>query len=217
MLSTQNADKAPKPAAFEHRVAMMMKFSSDILKELKSDDPANPKEEQMPVIDVGLTTEPYFNVKSKVIEESRYYHEKDSDGKPVGSGPTHVHLIGYDTLIRLLDTKYYPPEHSLAVLTPFLEKHRLRVHLRLGEWGERKKQDEWIKGLGAGEEGKKGFLVENGGRKEWVERMEIIEPQKGELISSSRVREEARKDGNLCGLVTESTKAYVEEEKLYDD
>lgn len=194
---------------------MMQRFSGDVLAELETDDPANPRGEDVPVIDVGLTTEPYFNVKSQVIEESGYYHKKGDDGKAVGSGPTHVHLIGYDTLIRLFDTKYYPPEHSLAVLGPFLEKQRLRVHLRLGEWGEREKQDEWIKGLGAGEGGKNGFLEENGGRKEWAERMEIVEPPGGEIVSSSRVRKEAKKNGNLGGLVTESIFEYIEDEKLY--
>lgn len=194
---------------------MMQRFSGDILAELESDDPANPSNEDVPVIDVGLTTEPYFNVKSQAIEESGYYHEKDGNGKAVGGGPTHVHLIGYDTLIRLFDTKYYPPEQSLAVLGPFLEKHRLRVHLRLGEWGEKEKQDEWIKGLGAGEGGKKGFLEEKGGKKEWAERMEIVEPREGEIVSSSRVREEAKRSGELGGLVTESIFNYIEDEKLY--
>ena len=97
LLSTQNADKAPKPASFEHRLAMMQRFAGDVLAELESDDPANPSDADALVIDVGLTTEPYFNVKSQVIEESGYYHEKDGDGKAVGDGPTHVHLIGYDT------------------------------------------------------------------------------------------------------------------------
>lgn len=194
---------------------MMQRFSGDVLAELESDDPQNPKAENVPVVDVGLTKEPYFHVKSQVIEESGYYHEKGEDGNAVGDGPMHVHIIGYDTLIRLFDTKYYPPEHSLAVLGPFLEKHRLRVHLRLGEWGEREKQDEWIKGLDAGEGGKKGFLVEKGGKKEWAERMEIVEPQEGEIVSSSRVREEAKNNGELGGLVTESIFEYIEEKKLY--
>lgn len=194
---------------------MMQRFSGDVLAEFETDDPANPRGENVPVIDVGLTTEPYFNVKSKVIEDSGYYHQKDGDGKTVPGGPTHVHLIGYDTLIRLFDTKYYPPEHSLAVLAPFLDKHRLRIHLRLGEWGERAKQDEWIKRLGAGEGGKKGFLEEKGGRKEWTQRMEIVQPREGEIVSSSRVREEAKKNGELGGLVTESIFEYIEDEKLY--
>ena len=36
---------------------MMQRFSGDVLAELESDDPQNPKEENEPVVDVGLTKE----------------------------------------------------------------------------------------------------------------------------------------------------------------
>lgn len=133
LLSTQNADKAPQPASFEHRLAMMYILASELRSALASEGPAGPAESShvaasgLPAIDIGVTSQPYFHLKSSAIEGSGIYGD--------GAGPTQIHIIGYDTLIRLFDTKYYPPSHSLAVLAPFLARHRLRVHLRPGQWG----------------------------------------------------------------------------------
>ncbi len=169
--------------------------------------------EENSVVDIGLTTEPYFNRKSGCIEESGVYGTE-------GEGPMHVHLVGYDTLIRLFDTKYYPPGHSLGVLEPFLEKHRLRVHLRPGEWGAGDEQDRWIQGLKKRQDGAVGLLEERGGKKEWVNRMDIVKPRKGEDgegVSSSLVRTTAGEGGSLEGLVTEGMREYIEREGLYRD
>lgn len=212
LLSTQNADKAPQPASFEHRLAMMYLLASELRSALSSTEPAGPadvSESPLPGIDIGVTSQPYFHLKSSAIEGSGIYGDGD------GSGPTHIHIIGYDTLIRLFDTKYYPPSHSLAVLAPFLARHRLRVHLRPGEWGERERQDEWIGRLGGGE----GMLVRLGGRGEWVARMEVVEASEGRGVgvSSSRVRKAVREGEGVEGLVTDGIRGYIEREGLYKE
>jgi len=158
-------------------------------------------------IDIAVTKHPYFVDKSKSIEESREYGS---------SGVEQVHLIGFDTLTRLLDTKYYPPEHRLGSLVPFLEKHRLLVTYRTDDkWGSREEQDAYIKAIADGE------LDGVGGKKEWVGegRIRMVEGRKEgeEVISSTKVRE-AVKNGDkaaLKGLVTDGVAEYVLDEGLY--
>lgn len=157
-------------------------------------------------IDIAVTKHPYFVDKSRSIEESGEYEGRMEQ----------VHLIGYDTLTRLLDTKYYPPEHRLGSLVPFLEKHRLLVTYRTDDkWGSKEEQDAYIKSIADGE------LDGVGGEKEWVGegRIRMVEGRKEgeEVISSTKVREAVRKGDKaaLKGLVTEGVAEWVLEEGLY--
>lgn len=124
LLATQNADKAPKPAAFEQRLAMMSIFAQDLIKTVKAQSSIN---EEGLIIDVGVTKLPRFVEKVKVIEESSDYAHVDGDPR---ESPQQVHLIGFDTLVRLFDTKYYPPDHTLKPLEILFAKHRVRATLR---------------------------------------------------------------------------------------
>lgn len=166
-----------------------------------------------PAIDIALTSQPYFYLKSKLISDSEAFVDKKT-----GEEPEHVHLIGYDTLIRLLDTKYYPPANSLSVLEPLFTHHRLRVHLRPGEWGEVQKQHDWVAKLG-GPEGQTCLLEELGGKREWVDKIELVDAEegKGVGVSSSRVRKEVGNGGSLDGLVPDGITRYIAEEGLYKD
>ena len=69
LLATQNADKAPKPASFEHRLVMMTMIAEYLIRDLKgcSDELRNA------VVDVGVTKCPYFLDKANVIMESGIY------------------------------------------------------------------------------------------------------------------------------------------------
>lgn len=201
LLATQNADKAPKPAAFEQRLVMMEIFASSLLSETEQ------KIEGFG-IDIGVTKLPYFADKAKSIEESGLY-----------PGSTQqVHLLGYDTLTRLLSTKYYPPTHTLQPLHPFLEKHRLLVTYRADDdWGTRAEQDEYLKDI---EEGRRDG---DGAKREWVGegRIRMVEGRKDgeEIISSTRVREAAKKGDReaLEKLVTKGVGDWVLGERLYLD
>ncbi|KAE8453091.1 hypothetical protein EG329_012278 [Mollisiaceae sp. DMI_Dod_QoI] len=219
LLATQNADKAPKPASFEHRLIMMQIFAHDLLSTLSSQtqtqtqsnpsNPSPPPEEEI-TIDIGVTKLPYFHSKAQSITSSSTYPEET----------TQIHLLGYDTLTRLLDTKYYAPTHSLAVLRPFLSRHRIRVTYREGsgdEYGDRQAQDRYVRELG---EGKREF---EGGEREWVVggRIEMVEGRKEgeEVISSTRVRGAATAGDKelLDKLVTKGVREWVLGEKLYLD
>ncbi|KAL8867799.1 MAG: hypothetical protein Q9174_005426, partial [Haloplaca sp. 1 TL-2023] len=177
LLATQNADKAPKPAPFEHRLAMMTLFAQDIVDQQEHDSPL--------AVDVGVTKKPYYNDKAVAIEESHEYEDQDT-----GQQPEQVHLLGFDSLIRLLDTKYYPPSHKLTPLEPFFERHRIRVTRRSQEgsdWGTGADQDRYVEELAVGK------MNNAGGSPQWAQRIEMVEGE-GEDISSTRVRESAAKE-----------------------
>ena len=80
------------------------------------------------IIDVGVTKEARFVDKARVLEKEYVWHA-EGERRPV----EQVHLTGFDTLVRLLDVKYYPPEHSLRPLEGLFERHGVRVTRRLDD------------------------------------------------------------------------------------
>lgn len=157
-------------------------------------------------VDVGVTTEPYFHDKAAAIDESKIYDPP----------PEQVYLTGFDTLIRLLNPKYYPPEHTLAPLEPFLRRHRVRVTYRTGaDWGEREVQGRYLRDL------KEGRREHEGGKREWADRFELVEGRADgeEVVSSTRVRDAIKKGDKeaLRGLVTEGVGEWIMQEKSYTE
>lgn len=125
-----------------------------------------------------------------------------------------VHLTGYDTLIRLLDIRYYPPHHTLQPLEGLLEKHRVRVTRRTDDaWGGREAQDEYMNRI------KNGDREDEGGKREWAERIKLVEGRKEgeEVVSSTKVREAAksRDEKALKRLVPDGVAQWIMDEKLY--
>lgn len=190
---------------------MMTIFARDLLSTLPS-QPSTTKEsnEEDIAIDIGVTKLPYFHDKAASISESGTY-PKDTE---------QIHLLGYDTLIRLLSTKYYSP-NNLSVLQPFFSSHRVRVTYRpdtsTSYTNSRAEQDEYINDL------REGKRESEGARKEWITegRIEMVEGRKEgeEVVSSTRVRE-AVKAGDrdlLDKLVTSGVKEWVLGERLYLD
>ena len=207
LLATQNADKAPKPAAFEHRLAMMSIFADEMAKELAVDGGG-----EGVVVDVGVTKKARFVDKASAIEECEIYAISDDAGERQSC--EQVHLTGYDTLIRLLNTKYYPPDYTLAPLKGLFEKHRVRVTRRTGDaWGGTEEQDEYMTKLQSGE------MEDQGGEKEWAERIELVDGRKEgeEIISSTKVREASQKRDEvaLMRLVTEGVGRWILDSNLY--
>ena len=159
-------------------------------------------------VDIGVTKLPYFIDKATAIEDSGAYPARTPQ----------VHLTGFDTLIRILDPKYYPPAHTLEPLEPFLAKHRLRVTYRTDDqWGARAAQDEYLAEIGEGRR------EQEGAKREWVRegRIELVEgrAEGEEVVSSTRVREAVR-DGDevlLRKLVTAGVADWILEEGLYKD
>lgn len=221
LLSTMNADKAPSPANFEHRLALMTLFAEDLTQELSgaSSTSSNKSAPTTPAvsvpIDIGLTTAPYYSDKSAAIDSA--------ESSPYPKGVKHVHLVGYDTLIRFTAPKYYkeytPP---LSALAPFFEAgHKLRVTQRpanpedesSSEFGTADEQRGYLDRL------RKGELESEGFKPEWAERLDMVPGDDGVGVSSTRARKAAnRGDWDEVGkLLTPSVAGWVKELGLYKD
>lgn len=179
---------------------MMEIFASDLLSSFQSKNGGGEVG-----VDIALIAAPYFHDKARIIEESGIYPEDVEQ----------VHLTGYDTLIRFLNPKYYPPKHDLSPLTPFLAKHKLRVSYRAGgEWGGKEEQDGWLRAMGEGE------VEKLGGRREWVDEGRIVlvdtRGEKG-VVSSTKVREAVGNGDKeqLGKLVTKGVGEWILGEGLY--
>ena len=220
LLATNNADKAAKPAAFVHRLAMMFEFGRD-LQEAEMDGGGGTDV----TVDVGLTTQAYFSSKAEAVGESGVYpgyHQEESQPPRTGR-LQQMYLAGFDTAIRIFNPKYYPASHSLppdttpmqAALDPFFARARLRVTARPDDkWGGFVEQQAHLKNLAGG------ALDSVGGRSRWVaDRVDMVEGRKPqeEPVSSTRVRHacETRKIDTLKRLVSSSVYHYIMEQHLY--
>ncbi|KAL8793377.1 MAG: hypothetical protein Q9195_004055 [Heterodermia aff. obscurata] len=209
LLATQNADKAPKPASFEQRLVMMSIFAEDLVSSVQGQLPGDPEGNKGLVVEVGVIKSPLYLDKTAVIEQSGQY------GK-ANAGPEQVHLIGFDSLIRLFDTKYYPPHHTLHPLEAIFSKHRIRATKRTGgEWGDRRVQDAYLQALANGDR------ENEGAKRQWATRIDLVDNTSGneEVISSTKVRNAVKnRDGQaLNRLVTDGVKDWVLDQKLYLD
>ncbi|PYH47471.1 nicotinate-nicotinamide nucleotide adenylyltransferase [Aspergillus saccharolyticus JOP 1030-1] len=202
LLATQNADKPSKPASFEDRLTMMDLFARDLLSHLQATSPANNRH-TLSAVDVAVTKKPYFVDKAAEIEKAGVYPQSLEQ----------IHLTGYDTLIRIFDPKYYPPEHTLKSLEPFLSQHRLRVTLRPdSSWGSRDEQEAFLRDLA---EGRKDDI---GGKREWAQRIQLVEGRKpgAPSVSSTKAREAVTANPQgLEWLVPSNIQEMILSEQLY--
>ncbi|KAK3321352.1 hypothetical protein B0T19DRAFT_360862 [Cercophora scortea] len=232
LLAVNNADKAPKPAAFEQRLAMMWAFARDIQRgladghqkeEAHSQETEQSEETEKGLnIDVALSTQPYFNDKSAAIAESDFYKPEAADGDEM----EQVILAGFDTLIRIFNPKYYGPPTSVAeaastptpiqrALDPFFARARLRITMRTDdEWGGKDEQLAYLRN-----ELSPAGLEKLGGSAGWGRRVEMVEGRKDgeEVVSSTYARDAARSgDWDRLGrMVTPEVKSWIEGERLY--
>ncbi|KAL2759779.1 hypothetical protein ACRALDRAFT_2038563 [Sodiomyces alcalophilus JCM 7366] len=208
LLAVNNADKAPKPAAFPLRMVMMQLFAQDLITFLASSTPSNPaaaaedRHAAGLAIDLGLTTKPYFHEKSRAVAESPAY----------ASQPEQVFLAGYDTLVRIFNPKYYDVDGGMReALAPFLGRSLLRITMRTDDaWGGREEQLAYVEGL------RDGGLEAVGGLAAWCDRVNMVEGDE-EAVSSTKVREAAKAgdEAALEKLVSGRVKAFVLDERLY--
>lgn len=209
----------------------MARFAHDLRAQLASltsaaatRDPAHPTPaDSLPAVDVAVTKHPYFHDKAHAIDDSPFYYSTSSSSTSSSTSSDsslqdrtpipQVHLIGYDTLIRIFDPRYYPPAHTLAPLAPFLGRHRLRATYRANaDWGGRAEQDAYVRALREGER------EAEGGRREWAERIRMVPGiELGGTVSSTRAREAARRrDWDLLReMVPVGVEEWVRSEGLY--
>jgi nicotinamide-nucleotide adenylyltransferase len=214
LLAINNADKAPKPAAFPQRLAMMYIFALDLLSALRASGPEEGERGQDEAgpgagVDLAVTTEPYFHSKSEAIAADDFY------GHGTG-GVEQIYLTGFDTLIRIFDPKYYPDDSMRRALDPFFSHAGLRVTMRTdADWGGAAEQRAYLDGLRGGR------LETAGGRREWANKVEIVDGRREgeEVVSSTKVRDAVyRQDWDkLRQLVSDDITAWIAHEKLYSE
>ncbi|ETS77464.1 hypothetical protein PFICI_11338 [Pestalotiopsis fici W106-1] len=235
LLAINNADKAPKPAAFPQRLAMMYVFAMDLLSALrevgKDEDDLHNATTMTPSsagsrgveIDLAVTTEPYFHSKSGAIAADPFFSSSSStSSSPSPPGQTaameQVYLTGFDTLIRIFDGKYYPDNSMRRVLDPFLARARLRVTMRPdADWGGAAEQRAYLDDL------KSGRLEAAGGRREWADRVDLVEgggdsrQNAAPVISSTKVRDAVQSENwdGLGQLVSSGVADWIRREGLY--
>ncbi|KAJ6789942.1 hypothetical protein PWT90_06107 [Aphanocladium album] len=117
LLAVANADKDIQPAPLEHRLAMIFAFMHHLRSELRDQGDAIP-------IDMAVTSEAFFAGKAKALkEESWYPHVQprmtykncDEFGRRLPDKlqvPAIEFIAGFDTLVRILDPKYYKEEEK---------------------------------------------------------------------------------------------------------
>ncbi|KAF2101066.1 hypothetical protein NA57DRAFT_55130 [Rhizodiscina lignyota] len=214
LFSTQNADKAAKPASFSQRLAMMGRLMEDLASEI-----GKVRKDENVDIDIGVTTSPYYVGKSQAIEAC--------DPPAYPSKPNHVHIIGYDTVTRLLASRYYPDHHPpLSALEPyFCAGHKLLVALRPLSSSENMQdagsqgideQTEYIRKLG------EDALEAEGFKREWAAQISVLEGEDlGSAIgiSSTAIRNAVSEEdwtavGKLC---TPGVTTWLKEERPYEN
>lgn len=190
---------------------MMNVFAEELVKMVTTSDEKEHTHGDV-IVDVGVTKEARFIDKARTLEAQEEYRGHGSDD--TANIVEQVHLIGFDTLIRLLDTKYYPPKHTLEPLEVLFMNHRVRVTRRTDDaWGGREEQDQYVRKIAEGE------MEPDGPKKEWAQRIDLVEGRKEgeEIVSSTKVREAAKATDEeaLKRLVTDGVARWILDEKLY--
>lgn len=215
LFSVHNADKSPSPAVFEHRLAMMYLSALDIADDLTCPSTRvvgdrgsfrDLEDVRCLQVDVGLTKEPFYADKSATIDATTFY------GSDVGNLQQHIHLVGYDTFIRLLDPKYYSANPPLSALSPFFGRHGLRIALRAADREEESRQKETWHSL------RRGDLDSQGAKGEWAQKIEITELGKESVgVSSTAVRRACEHlDWNTAeSLCTPRVTTWIRHQNIY--
>ncbi|KAJ6257206.1 hypothetical protein Dda_8093 [Drechslerella dactyloides] len=182
LLATANADKKAVPAATEQRLAMMCLLADELRSRNNTTDYH---------VDVGVTA-------------SARFIDKCADLQAYGYGDRRlVWIVGFDTLTRILDTKYYPPEHTLAPVydTLLSGTNRILAFGRPGEaFGDAATQQAYYAALDS----------------RVADRVDVLEADEATAgISSSAARASVARDGSVDGSVCESVAAFIQAEDLY--
>ncbi|AET37291.1 nicotinamide-nucleotide adenylyltransferase Ecym_1033 [Eremothecium cymbalariae DBVPG len=156
LLSINNADKVTQPASFDKRLGMMC-IAADILQR----DNVHTS--------VAITMFGKFVEKSLAIQNEMCFEG------------TTVYLVGFDTLVRIFDPKYYLPLPISEVLSQFMTKSELYCLTR-GSKDNEKYQLNYVKDISKG-------TYEPNIPRVWASKIHIeLNTEEHSQISSSDIR-----------------------------
>lgn len=156
LLSVNNIDKAPKPAAFDKRMEMMCLMAETLQNKNISTS-------------VGITTYAKFVDKDKIIRQD------------FSSSGLISYLVGFDTIVRILDPKYYLPQSLPEALNDFMSSTNFFCLTR-GSGAELSEQTKYCSNISQG-------LYEPTIPREWGAKIQLeLNDGKYADISSSSIR-----------------------------
>lgn len=193
LLSVKNADKlTPTPASFDHRLQMMYLMANYFEKKLDVH------------VSIGLTSHAKFVDKSVlIIDYLREYFADDYHSMKL------TFAVGFDTLVRILDPKYYLPDSLLDLLREFMATTDLFCLTRSENVDLYEEQMDYFKNL------RKGSIANI--PQSWSENVHVVsvDDENLGLISSSSVRSAFASGISNNVPVIPEVKEYIEKEKLY--
>ncbi|EEB06459.1 fungal protein [Schizosaccharomyces japonicus yFS275] len=153
LLSVKNADKKAVPASFAERLVMMEAMALDL-------------QEARPII--GLCKHALFADKAEAIHNSLHTASQS-------------YLLGFDTLVRLLDPKYYEPQGIEQALGHFFASTKVMCVARPDVSSGLSEQEEYMRSIAKGD--MKGIPAQ------WASRITFATLRNGgEGVSSTAVR-----------------------------
>lgn len=188
LLSVKNADKIhPAPALFEHRLAMMQLMAQKWYADTNVD------------VSIGITRHAKFVDKLvSIIKELEL---------PVKL----TFAVGYDTLVRILDEKYYVPDKLLDSLREFMASSDIFCLTRTDADKSDLEQIKFVKDVGNGHFAHIPLS--------WAKSIHMVNVPESAVctISSSQLRRNYAENESVgSSLVDKSINNYILENKLYD-
>ncbi|SMN20107.1 similar to Saccharomyces cerevisiae YCL047C POF1 Protein involved in the filamentation pathway [Maudiozyma saulgeensis] len=117
LLSIQNADKGEKPATFDKRIDMMHLLSQSLQDKFSNLTPT-----------------------VAICKSARFVDKSNGVRKEMFTAGKIVYLLGFDTITRVLDPKYYLPQTLKEAMTEFMSQTEFFCLTR-GEEGQNNSQD----------------------------------------------------------------------------
>jgi len=195
LLSIKNADKAPQPESFVNRLIMICKMANYVKE----------KYDHVQNVSVALTKYAKFVDKSDVIRE---WVDGIISKEYVGNLNKNIKfsfLVGFDTLIRVFDPKYYHPDGINEALGQFMKYNDFFCLTR----GVDEDQRGYVQKIKNGEMGLP---------RDWAEKIHLIEGDEKFLhISSSDIRKkiQLQQETGWENYVISSIVEFIKNEKLY--
>lgn len=197
LLSVKNADKTqPQPANFEDRIEMMYLMANYLNKSLNVN------------VSIGLTDHAKFVDKSVSILK---YIQATLPNIELNDLKL-TFLVGFDTLVRIFNPKYYLPDKLLESLSIFMKTTDLFCLTRNDDKISNKEQTQYVSDIS---NGKLEHVPSH-----WSSNIHLINntddsADKIGLISSSSIRKEISQN-NWHNQVIPEIKEYIVKEGLYE-